>query len=220
MKEDIQPYIQGCFICQQAKVDHHKSSGLLQPLPIPDQAWKVVCMVFIEGLPKSQKYDTILVVIDKFTKYAHFLPLSHPFTALQVAQVYMEQVYMLHGLPESIVSDRDRFFTSALWKELFRLSDTQLLMSSSYHPQIDVRSEHLNQCLETFLRCSVSACPKQWSKWLAMAEFWYNTCFHSSLGMTPSKALYGYVPRQLGLSNDIQFHSPDLEQWMLERMMC
>jgi hypothetical protein len=114
MKEDIQEYIKHCTICQQAKVDHVKIPGLLQPLPVLDQAWKVVCRDFIEGLPKSQRYDSILVVIDKFTKYAHFIPLSHPFTALQVAQAYMENVYKLHGLPDSIVSDRDKIFTSAL----------------------------------------------------------------------------------------------------------
>lgn len=100
---------------------------------------------------------------------------------------------------------------------MFRLSDTQLLMSSSYHPQIDGQSERLNQCLENFLRCSISACPKQWSKWLALAELWYNTSWHSSLGRSPFQALYGYAPRQFGLSLDITMHSPDHEQWMLER---
>lgn len=77
------------------------------------------------------------MVIDKFTKYAHFVPLSHPFTALTVAQAYIDNIYKLHGLPDSIISDRDKIFTSVIWKELFRLSDTQLLMSSSYHPQTD-----------------------------------------------------------------------------------
>lgn len=103
MKEDISTYVRGCEICQQAKVDHTKSPGLLQPLPIPDHAWKVICMDFIEGLPKSQRFDTILVVIDKFTKYAYFVPLSHSFITLTVAQACMENIYKLHGLPDSIV---------------------------------------------------------------------------------------------------------------------
>ena len=89
-------------------------------------------MDFIEGLPLSSKQNVILVVIDKFTKYAHFMALAHPFTALQVAQLYLNTVYKLHGLPEAIISDQDRIFTSSVWQELFRLSNTQLLMSSSY----------------------------------------------------------------------------------------
>jgi len=97
-------------------------------------------MDFIEGLPKSQTYNAILVV-DKFSKYGHFIPIAHPFTALTVANLFFTNVYKLHGLPEAIVSDRDRIFTSILWKELFKLTDTKLLMSSSYHPQIDGQTE-------------------------------------------------------------------------------
>jgi transposase InsO family protein len=129
----------------------------------------MVSLDFIEGLPKSGGFDVILVVIDKFSKYAHFIPMSHPYTALSVAQLYFNNIYKLHGLPEALISDRDKVFTSTLWKELFALSDTQLLMSSAYHPQTDGQTERLNQCLEAFLRCSVHACPKQWSKWLSMA---------------------------------------------------
>ena len=117
-----------------------------------------------------------MVVIDKFTKYGHFLALAHPFTALQVAQLYMDHIYKLHGLPESIISDRDKIFTSSrLWQELIKLSDTQLLMSSSYHPLTDGQTERLNQCLEDFLPCTFHSCPKRWSKWLPVAEYWYNT---------------------------------------------
>jgi hypothetical protein len=118
MKNDIKEFIRGCAVCQQAKNEYCKTPGLLQPLPILDQAWKVVCLDFIEGLPKSNRFDTILVVVDKFTKYAHFIPLSHPFTALQVAQAYMDHIYKLHGLPDNLVSDRDRIFTNAIWREL------------------------------------------------------------------------------------------------------
>jgi transposase InsO family protein len=95
----------------------------------------------------------------------------------------MVVVYRLHGMPESIVLDRDRIFTSSLWHELFRLSGTQQLMSSSYHPQTNGQTERVNQCLETFLRSYVQFCPSKWSSWLSVVEFWYNTCSHSSLGL-------------------------------------
>jgi hypothetical protein len=124
MKETIRDYIKACTNCQRAKSEHVKLRGLLEPLPVPDKPWTMVSMDFIEGLPLSNKHDVILVVIDKLTKYAHFMALSHPFTALQVAQIYMSDVYKLHGLPESIISDRDRIFTSSVWQELFKLTDT------------------------------------------------------------------------------------------------
>lgn len=137
MKLAIKTFIAQCKICQQAKLDRSKYLGLLQPLPVPDQAWQIVSLDFVEGLPRSSKADTILVVVDTFSKYAHFLPLLHPFLALKVAQIYLDSVYKLHGLSLSIISDRDRDFTSHLWQELFRLTGTTLKMSSSYHPQTD-----------------------------------------------------------------------------------
>jgi hypothetical protein len=148
LKHTVTQFVQSCQVCQQAKNEHVKLPGLLQPLPVPPQAWHTVSMDFIEGLPKSNKWDVIMVVVDKFSKYAHFLPLSHPYTALQVAQTYFSNIYKLHGLPSAIISDRDRVFTSNFWQQLFTLSDTQLLMSSSYHPQTDGQTERVNQCLE------------------------------------------------------------------------
>lgn len=115
LKQVVTAFVQSCTICQQAKVEHCKIPGLLQPLPVPETAWSVVCMDFIEGLPKSGKWNAILVVIDKFSKYAHFVPISHPYTALSIAQLYFNQFYRLHGLPSAIISDRDRVFTSSLW---------------------------------------------------------------------------------------------------------
>jgi hypothetical protein len=115
-------------------VEHTKLPGLLQPLPVPTQAWEVVSLDFVEGLPNSERHNAILVVIDKFSKYGHFIPLHHPYTAMHVAKVYVDNVYKLHGLPTALISDRDPVFTSKVWHELFRLTDTKLLMSSAYHP--------------------------------------------------------------------------------------
>lgn len=200
-------------------MDHTKLPGTLQPLPIPAQAWSHISMDFVEGLPKSQHFNCIMVVIDKFSKYGHFIPLTHPFTALSVAQAFMSHIYKLHGLPQVIITDRDKVFTSSLWQELFKLADTTLNMSSSYHPQTDGQTERLNQCLETYLRCMVQACPTKWSYWLAQAEFWYNTTYHSALGRTPFEVLYGYAPQHFGVGPEDKPASADLEQWVLDRSL-
>lgn len=158
-----------CQVCLQAKPDRAKYPGLLQPFPVPEGAWQVVSLDFIEGLPKSHGFNCILVVVDKFSKYAHFIPLSHPFTAASVAQEFMTHVYKLHDLPRIIISDRDRIFTSQLWEFLFTKSGTKLHKSSAYHPQTDGQTERVNQCLETYLRCFVHAVPSKWFYWLYLA---------------------------------------------------
>jgi hypothetical protein len=108
----------------------------------------MVSMDFVEGLPRSGHYNCILVVVDKFSKFSHFIPLRDPFTALYVAKAFLDNVYKLHGMPASIVSDRDRVFTSNVWKELFGLVGVSLKMSSSYHPQTDGQTECVNQCMD------------------------------------------------------------------------
>jgi hypothetical protein len=139
--------------------------------PILLGLWSLYSLDFVEGLPTSGQFNCILVVVDKYTKFAHFLPLKHPFTALLVAKAYMDNVYKLHDFLSSLVSDRDRVFTWKLWKELFGLSGVTLRMSSSYHPQTDDQTERVNQCMETFLRCFVHACPNRLSQCLSLAEF-------------------------------------------------
>jgi transposase InsO family protein len=136
---------------------------------------------------------------------------------LIVAQHFLNHVYKLHGLPSVIISDRDKVFTSALWKELFRLTETTLNMSSAYHPQTDGQTERLNQCLETYLRCMVHACPSKWAKWLSLAEYWYNTTYHSALGKTPFEVLYAYPPRHFGLVEPNACGGADLTKWLEER---
>lgn len=174
-------------------------------------------MDFIEGLPKSAKYNSILVVVDKFSKYAHFFPRSHPYTAFQIALTCITHIYKLHGLPKAIISDRDKVFTSLVWKELFKLLKVTLLMSSAYHLQTDGQTERVNQCLKTYLRCFVHSCPQKWSSWLPLAEFWYNTSFHSSLGQTPFKVLYGHDPVHMGLDIADACQHMDLQQWLADK---
>lgn len=146
-------------------------------------------MDFIEGLLQSGHANTILAVVDKFSKFGHFIPLHYPFTTSFVAKLFLDQVYKLHGMPSSIVLDRDKIFTSHFWQNLFKLAGTQLGLSTAYHPQTDGQNERLNQCLDTYLRCFVHACPSKWIHWLSLAEYWYNTSFHSALDRSPFEVL-------------------------------
>lgn len=219
MKGDIQNKVTTCDVCQINKAEHQVPAGLLQPLPVPDQAWKHLSMDFIEGLPRSEGRDVIFVVVDRFTKYSHFIALSHPFTAHHVAKEFMNLVYRLHGLPESIVSDRDSLFLSGFWKELFHLLGTELKYSSAYHPQTDGQTERINACLESYLRCMVGQKPKSWNQWLPLAEWWYNTHFHSSLNMSPFQALYGYNPPLLGYNVNSESPVANVEEYLNQRQL-
>lgn len=194
LKTVVEDFIKQCTICQQAKHELCQTPGLLSPLPIPDGPWRDVSMDFIEALPKMNGYSVILVVVDRFTKYAHFLPVKHPFTAVSIARLFFDNIVKLHGLPHSIVSNRDRVFTSSFRQELFALLKTELLLSSAYHPQTDGQIERVNQCLEMFLRCSVSESPKQWLHWHPLAELWYNTSYHSAIKCSPYKAFMELNP--------------------------
>lgn len=149
--------------------------------------------------------------MDKFSKYVHFLPLSHPFTTLALAKLYMSEFYRLHGQLAALVSDRDPMFTSKLWQELFKLVGTRVCMSSAYHPQSDGQTNRVKQCLETYLCCFVHSCPKKWVSSLPIAEYWYNTCHHSSLDTSPFEVLYGHATLHFALDNIDSATIPDLQ---------
>jgi transposase InsO family protein len=170
MKEDVIAYVQSCVNCQMSKPEHTPSPGLLQPLPVPVSPWSSIGIDFITGLPRSEGKDVIMVVVDCFTKFAHFLPLSHPYTASTVAQCFFEKIYTLHGLLNSIITDRDPIFTSNFWRELLKHFGVKLNMSSAYHPQTDGQTERVNQCLEHYLRSMLLDHPKKWTYWLPLAQ--------------------------------------------------
>jgi hypothetical protein len=196
MRKEIKKFIRECDICQQTKYENTYPAGLLQPLPIPNRIWTDITMDFVEGLPPSHGHSVVLVVVDRLSKYCHFTSLSHPYTATKVAQLFIQNIFKLHGMPQSIISDRDPIFTSLFWQELFRLQGTSLKLSTSYHPQTDGQTEVVNKCLENYLRCFAADRPTQWTLWLPWAKYWYNTTWHSSIKMTPYEAVYGGSPSQ------------------------
>jgi hypothetical protein len=192
MKKEIAEYIARCMECQKVKAEHRHPAGLLQPLPIPEWKWDVVTMDFITGLPRTSKqHDSIMVVVDKLTKAAHFIPLKTTHRAADVADIFLKEVARLHGIPKTIVSDRDPKFTSNFWRGLFKGFRTNLNFSTTYHPESDGQTERVNRVIEDMLRMYVMDKPSRWEDYLHLVEFAYNNGYHASLKMSPFEALYG-----------------------------
>jgi hypothetical protein len=134
MKQVVQDYVRECPTCQRHKSEHLHPARLLLPLPIPQGVWTDVALDFVEALPRVRGKSVILTVVDRFSKYCHFIPLAHPYSAESVAQAFFAEIVRLHGVPRSMVSDRDVVFTSKFWRELMRLMGTNLHMTSAFHP--------------------------------------------------------------------------------------
>ena len=148
MKREVAEYVSKCLVCQQVKVERQKPSGLLQPLPIPEWKWEHITMDFVFKLPPiTQRHDDIWVVVDQLTKSAHFLPIREKFSPQKLAELFMNNIVSLHGVPVSIISDRDPRFTSRFWKRLMKELGVRLNLSTAFHPQTDGQSERTIQTL-------------------------------------------------------------------------
>ena len=149
MKKDIAEYVSKCLTCSQVKAEHQKPSGLLQQLEMPVWKWELITMDFVTKLPKTRKgNDAIWVIVDRLTKSAHFLPMKETFSMERLAKLYVDEVVSLHGVPLSIVSDRDSRFTSRFWTSFQEAMGTRLNLSTAYHPQTDGQSERTIQTME------------------------------------------------------------------------
>ncbi|KAL4013707.1 hypothetical protein IC575_025890 [Cucumis melo] len=192
MKREVAEFVSKCLVCQQVKAPRQKPAGLLQPLNIPEWKWENVSMDFIAGLPRTLRGFTVIwVVVDRLTKSAHFVPGKSTYTASKWAQLYMSEIVRLHGVPVSIVSDRDARFTSKFWKGLQTAMGTRLDFSTTFHPQTDGQTERLNQILEDMLRACALEFPGSWDSHLHLMEFSYNNSYQATIGMAPFEALYG-----------------------------
>jgi len=192
MKREIAKYVSECDTCRRVKASHLKVAGPLQPLSIPSWKWEDISMDFIVGLPNtSQKHDSIWVIVDRLTKTAHFIPVHTTYTAKKYAEIYLDRIVCLHGIPKTIISDRGTQFPARFWEQLQASLGTKLIRSSAYHPQTDGQTERVNQILEDMLRACVIHFDKSWDKCLSLAEFSYNNSYQESLKMAPFEALYG-----------------------------
>ncbi|GJR64550.1 putative reverse transcriptase domain-containing protein [Tanacetum coccineum] len=192
MKADIATYVDKCLTCAKVKAEHLKPSGLLQQPEIPEWKWENVTMDFVSGLPRTPSgYDSIWVIVDRLTKSAHFLPTKKTDSIEKLAQLYLKEIVCRHGVPVSVISDRDSLFTSRLWVSLQKALGTQLDLSTAYHPQTDGQSERTIQTLEDMLRACVIDFGNSWDRHLPLVEFSYNNSYHASIKAAPFEALYG-----------------------------
>ena len=199
MDEMVRQYVTTCPTCQRTKGSTQKPFGLLRPLPVPNERWDQVTMDFITGLPTTAAgYDAITVFVDKLSKMVHFAPGRKTDTAIVVGQQFFDHIFRQHGMPISIVSDRDPRFLSEFWTKLFELMGTRLDMSSAYHPETDGQTERTNRWLEDALRAYVNARQDDWDKHLTALEFSYNDKQQASTGFSPFYLNSGQHPRTPG----------------------
>ncbi|GJR63055.1 putative reverse transcriptase domain-containing protein [Tanacetum coccineum] len=192
MKAEIATYVSKCMTYAKVKAEYQKPSGLLVQPIIPIWKWENITMDFVTKLPKTTSgQDTIWVIVDRLTKSAHFLPMKETDSMEKLTRQYLKEVVSRHGVPVSIISDRDSKFTSHFWKSLNEALGTQLDMSTAYHPQTDGQSERTIQTLEDMLRACVMDFGKGWDRHLPLIEFSYNNSYHTSIKAAPFEALYG-----------------------------
>ncbi|KAK5773241.1 hypothetical protein PVK06_049546 [Gossypium arboreum] len=192
LKREVTEFVGKCLTCQQVKAEHQFPSGLLQPVKIPLWKWERVTMDFVSGLPLTPtKKDSVWVVVDRLTKSAHFIPVRTDYSLQKLARLYVAEIVRLHGVPVSIISDRDPRFTSRFWKKLQEALGTRLDFSTAFHPQTDGQSERVIQILEDMLRGCIIDFRGSWKDYLPLAEFAYNNSYQASIQAAPYEALYG-----------------------------
>ena len=194
MRKLVEKICSTCITCKQAKstVMPH---GLYTPLPVPSSPWTDISMDFVIGLPRTKRgRDSIFVVVDRFSKMAHFIPCHKTDDATHVADLFFREVVRLHGIPKTIVSDRDAKFLSHFWKVLWGKLGTKLLYSTTCHPQTDGQTEVVNRVLGSLLRAIIGKNVKSWEEWIPYVEFAYNRSVHSSTSFTPFEIVYGFNP--------------------------
>jgi len=199
MSQSVREYVDTCDVCQRTKVKRHRPYGELVSLPVPNKPWQEITMDFVTDLPPSRGedgvYDSILVILDRYTKMARYLPCRKSINAEQLANLLVNRLFLEFGTPEGIVSDRGTVFTSQFWSTTCFLLKIKRRLSTAFHPQTDGQTERQNQTLEHFLRAYCNYRQDDWVTWLPIAQYAYNNSTHASTGTSPFFALYGYHPQ-------------------------
>ncbi|KAJ1045360.1 hypothetical protein NDA10_003231 [Ustilago hordei] len=213
----IADYVASCPVCARYKAPRHRPYGLLQPLATPDRPWGSISLDFIEGLPPSKKYDSktydsILVIVDRLTKFAILAPTHKTVTAKQTAVLLYGHMVRLFRYPDHMVSDRGRQFISGAWKAFAEQMGVKHSLSTAYHPQTDGQTERVNQVIEQYLRMYCNYEQNDWANLLDTAAFVYNNTVHNSIGVSPFFACYGWnpkahpdIPQRLGVNDPGRF---------------
>ncbi|CAA7268534.1 unnamed protein product [Cyclocybe aegerita] len=216
MSPDIEKYCETCRTCKHSKDNNHKPYGLLNPLDIPGQPWDSIGIDFVGPLPESSNrdgsFDSITVIIDLFSGLVHLVPSRTTYTAKDIAELIFSEVYKHHGLPRSIVSDRDTLFTSHFWEELHKLIGTKLNMSSAYHPESDGATERANKTVTQMIRHCIGQTQKDWVQKLPAIEFAINSARSESTGFAPFFLNMGRMPRSFIWDSNKPSEFPGVEQ--------
>ena len=213
MHQDVKNFVTSCDLCQRNKSSTQQPQGLLQPLPIPTANWQQISMDFIVQLPKTKaNFDAIVVFVDRLSKQVHFQPTTTDATAPDIAHIFFNTIFRYHGLPTTIIYDRDAKFTSNFWSSLFKILGTKIAMSTAFHPETDCQTERTNRTLEQILRIFVSYKQDDWDHYLAFAEFAYNNAKQKSTSMSPFYLTSGQNPKTPAALLD-QSHVPAVQDF-------
>jgi hypothetical protein len=196
VKQAVAKYCAQCHHCQMNKSTNTKPAGKLVPLQVPDRPWASISVDFITGLPKcsEMQYNSITVFVDRFTKMVHYVPCRDTMSAEHFAQLFLQNVFRLHGLPLEIISDRDPKFTSKFWREVTAALDVRRCLSTAFHPQSDGQTERMNRTLEEMLRHYITPLRGDWVKVLPILEFAYNNAHNSVTKTSPFKLYTNLQP--------------------------
>lgn len=227
MDKMVRSYIATCMECQMMKSNKNQNLYTSEVMTTTGERWQHITMDFITHLPPSKKnrHDAIWTIVDRLTKRAHFIPVSTTATTKKLAKIYIKNIFRLHGVPMSIVSDRDPKFTADFWKHLWEELKTELRMSTVNHPQTDGQSENVNKQIGVMIRLYVNHAMDDWEELLPLLEFAYNSSMNRTIQMTPFEADLGFNPRntmELYVSKDTELltHEEFLERQKNNLQLC